>query len=132
MYMQQLQKNSVMSKFLLTHVFNLVILCIEKLNNVSKRSVANMHKAELVEKVAEKSGVTKKVAHQVVDSVFETIAEALKAGEKVQLIGFGSFEVRNRAERAGRNPQTGEEITIPASKAPAFKAGKALKEIVNQ
>lgn len=91
-----------------------------------------MHKAELVEKVAEKSGVTKKVAHQVVDSVFETIAEALKAGEKVQLIGFGSFEVRNRAERAGRNPQTGEEITIPAAKAPAFKAGKALKEIVNQ
>lgn len=132
MYMQQRQKNSVLSKFLLTHVFNLVILCIEKLNNVSKRSVANMHKAELVEKVAEKSGVTKKVAHQVVDSVFETIAEALKAGEKVQLIGFGSFEVRNRAERAGRNPQTGEEITIPASKAPAFKAGKALKEIVNQ
>ncbi|MGC4378676.1 HU family DNA-binding protein [Fictibacillus sp. Mic-4] len=87
-----------------------------------------MNKTELVASVAEKSGLSKKDAAQVVDSLFESITEALKNGEKVQLIGFGTFEVRERSARKGRNPQTGEEIDIPASKAPAFKPGKELKE----
>ncbi|AQS57101.1 MAG: HU family DNA-binding protein [Novibacillus thermophilus] len=89
-----------------------------------------MNKTELVEKVAEKRGLTKKDATQVVDAVLETISEALKNGEKVSLIGFGNFEVRERSARKGRNPQTGEEIQIKASKVPAFKPGKQLKESV--
>jgi len=93
-----------------------------------KPSMAN--KAELIEKVAEATDLTKKDATAAVDAVFSTIQEALANGEKVQLIGFGNFEVRSRAERKGRNPQTGEEIKIPASKVPAFKPGKALKDAV--
>nr|WP_302104727.1 HU family DNA-binding protein [Polycladomyces sp. WAk] len=76
--------------------------------------------------------MTKKDATQSVEAVLEAITEALKNGEKVQLIGFGNFEVRERAARKGRNPQTGKEITIPASKVPAFKPGKALKDEVNK
>lgn len=90
-----------------------------------------MNKAELVEQVAEKTGKTKKEASMTVDSVFQTISDALKEGEKVTLIGFGNFEVRERAARKGRNPQTGEEIEIKASKVPAFKPGKQLKDAVN-
>lgn len=90
-----------------------------------------MNKAELIEQVAEKTGKTKKEASRAVDSVFQTIAEALQEGEKVTLIGFGNFEVRERAARKGRNPQTGEEIQIEASKVPAFKPGKQLKDAVN-
>lgn len=90
-----------------------------------------MNKAELVEQVAEKTGKTKKEAGLAVDSVFQAISEALEEGEKVTLIGFGNFEVRERAARKGRNPQTGEEIHIEASKVPAFKPGKQLKEAVN-
>lgn len=90
-----------------------------------------MNKAELIEQVAEKTGKTKKEASIAVDSVFQTIAEALQEGEKVTLIGFGNFEVRERAARKGRNPQTGEEIQIKASKVPAFKPGKQLKDAVN-
>lgn len=90
-----------------------------------------MNKAELVEKVAEQTGKTKKETGLIVDAVFQSIAEALKGGEKVTLIGFGNFEVRDRAARTGRNPQTGEEIKIEASKVPAFKPGKQLKESVN-
>lgn len=90
-----------------------------------------MNKAELVARVAEKTEMTKKDATQAVEAVFETITEALRAGDKVQLIGFGNFEVRKRASRKGRNPQTGEEIQIAESKVPAFKPGKALKEEVN-
>ncbi|MEO1771938.1 HU family DNA-binding protein [Candidatus Enterococcus ferrettii] len=89
-----------------------------------------MNKQSLVEKVAEKTGLTKKDATAAVDSLFDSIQDALKDGEKVQVIGFGNFEVRERAARKGRNPQTGEEITIAASKSPAFKAGKQLKDSV--
>jgi len=88
------------------------------------------NKAELIEKVSEKTTLTKKDATTAVDAVFASIQEFLAEGEKVQLIGFGNFEVRDRAARKGRNPQTGEEIEIPASQVPAFKAGKALKDAV--
>ena len=91
-----------------------------------------MNKAELIAAVAAKTGDTKKVAEASVNALVEVITEALAEGEKVQLVGFGSFEVRNRAARKGRNPQTKEEIKIPASKAPVFKAGKALKDLVNK
>ena len=91
-----------------------------------------MNKAELVETISEKTGATKKVVEAQVEAFIETIAESLKKGEKVQLVGFGSFEVRKRAARKGRNPQTGAEMKIPASSAPVFKAGKALKVAVNK
>ncbi|MCC3236658.1 HU family DNA-binding protein, partial [Pediococcus acidilactici] len=84
------------------------------------------NKAELVENVAKKTGLTKKDATAAVEAVFGSIQDDLKKGDKVQLIGFGTFEVRNRAARKGRNPQTGKEIEIAASKVPAFKPGKAL------
>lgn len=90
-----------------------------------------MTRTELVANVAEKSGITKKDADKVLSAVFESIKQALVEGDKVQVIGFGTFEIRNRSARKGRNPQTGEEIDIPASKLPSFKAGKALKEAVN-
>ena len=90
-----------------------------------------MTRTELVANVAEKAGITKKSADIVLNSLFETIKQALVEGDKVQIIGFGTFEIRNRAARKGRNPQTNEEIDIPASKLPSFKAGKALKEAVN-
>lgn len=89
-----------------------------------------MNKSELVSKVAESTGVSKKDADQVVNAVFESVTEALSEGDKVQIIGFGTFEVRTRSEREGRNPATGEMIKIPAGKVPAFKPGKALKEKV--
>ncbi|GAB7386255.1 HU family DNA-binding protein [Bacillaceae bacterium] len=87
-----------------------------------------MNKTELIARVAEMTNLTKKDATRAVEAVFEAITEALRNGDKVQLIGFGNFEVRERAARKGRNPQTGEEIEIAASKVPAFKPGKALKE----
>ena len=90
------------------------------------------NKAELVDRVAKKTQLTKKDVSATVEALFETIQEALKAGEKVQVIGFGKFEVRERAARKGRNPQTGKEIKIKASKVPAFKAGKALKDAVKK
>lgn len=90
-----------------------------------------MNKAELVEAMATKSGLTKKDAEAILNAFTDVVAEELKKGEKVQLVGFGTFEVAERAERTGRNPQTGEEITIAACKAPKFKAGKALKDVVN-
>lgn len=92
--------------------------------------VKGMNKTELINAVAAASELSKKDATKAVDSVFETILNALKDGDKVQLIGFGNFEVRERAARKGRNPQTGEEIEIAASKVPAFKPGKALKDAV--
>ena len=85
------------------------------------------NKVQLIENVASKTGLTKKDATAAVDAVFGSIQDTLKQGDKVQLIGFGTFEVRERAARKGRNPQTGAEIKIPASKVPAFKPGKALK-----
>ena len=91
-----------------------------------------MNKAELITKMAEESKLTKKAAEAALQAFVGTVEKALKAGDKVQLVGFGTFEVRHRAARKGRNPQTKAEIKIPASKAPAFKAGKALKELVNK
>jgi DNA-binding protein HU-beta len=91
-----------------------------------------MNKSELVSTVAEKTGQTKKAAEQAVDATFAAITEELAKGGKVQLIGFGTFEVRERAARTGRNPQSGKPMDIPASKAPAFKAGKVLKEAVDK
>ena len=89
-----------------------------------------MTKAELIAAVAAKTDFSKKDVDQVVNSVLTTIGEELAAGGKVQLEGFGTFEVRERAAREGKNPATGEAIQIPASKAPAFKAGKALKDLL--
>lgn len=87
-----------------------------------------MNKTDLVNAVSEQTQLSKKDATKAVDAVFEAIADTLKEGDKVQLIGFGNFEVRERAARKGRNPQTGQEIEIAASKVPAFKPGKALKD----
>ena len=91
-----------------------------------------MNKAELVEALAKKTGATKKASEASLNAFVEAVTGALKKGDKVQLVGFGTFEVRKRAARKGRNPQNGQEIKIPASKAPAFKAGKALKDVVNK
>ena len=90
-----------------------------------------MNKAELVAAIAAKTGESKKATEETVNAFVSVVSEALKGGDKVQLVGFGSFEVRKRAARKGRNPQTKEEIKIPASKAPVYKAGKALKDLVN-
>ena len=90
-----------------------------------------MNKSELIAAMADKTGETKKNAEASLNALIDVITEALVNGDKVQLVGFGSFEVRKRAARKGRNPQTKEEIKIPASKAPVFKAGKALKDLVN-
>ncbi|MCL2697391.1 MAG: HU family DNA-binding protein [Oscillospiraceae bacterium] len=89
-----------------------------------------MTKADLITAVAQKAELTKKDADAALTAVIDSITEALKKGEKVQLVGFGSFEVRERAAREGVNPQTQKKIKIPASKVPAFKAGKALKDAV--
>lgn len=91
-----------------------------------------MNKSDLIAAMAAKTGETKKAAEASLDSFVGAVTDSLKKGEKVQLVGFGSFEVRKRAARKGRNPQTKEEIKIPASKAPVFKAGKALKDLVNK
>ncbi|WP_422614960.1 HU family DNA-binding protein [Cohnella caldifontis] len=98
------------------------------LSHVPFREVKDMNKTELIAKVSELTDLSKKDATQAVDAVFDVISEALQNGDKVQLVGFGNFEVRERSARKGRNPQTGEEIEIPAGKIPAFKPGKALKE----
>ncbi len=90
-----------------------------------------MNKAELVAAISAKTGDSKKATEDAINAFVAVVSEALKGGDKVQLVGFGSFEVRKRAARKGRNPQTKEEIKIPASKAPVFKAGKALKDLVN-
>lgn len=89
-----------------------------------------MNKTEFINAVAEKEGLEKKVAEKAVNAVFATISQELAKGEKIQLVGFGTFEIRERAEKQGRNPRTGETMTVPASKVPAFKAGKALKDAV--
>lgn len=90
-----------------------------------------MNKTELASAIAEKAEISKKDAEKALKAFTEVVAEELKKGEKIQLVGFGTFEVSERAERIGRNPQTKEEIKIPASKAPKFKAGKALKDYLN-
>lgn len=90
-----------------------------------------MNKTELVAAMADKAGLTKKDADAALKAFTEVIEETLKAGDSIQLVGFGTFEVAERAERTGRNPQTGAEMVIPASKAPKFKAGKVLKDALN-
>jgi Bacterial nucleoid DNA-binding protein len=91
-----------------------------------------MNKADLVKSIADKSELTRNDAEKALNAMIESIEDALAQGDKVQLVGFGSFEVRERAARKGRNPQTKEEITIEASKAPVFRVGKALKDMVNK
>ena len=91
----------------------------------------DMNKAELVAAMAEKTQLSKKDTEATLKAFTDVVAEELKKGEKIQLVGFGTFEVAERAARTGRNPQTGAEMTIPASKAPKFKAGKALKDSIN-
>ena len=91
-----------------------------------------MNKAELINAVAEKASLSKKDSEAAVSAMLDAVTTALRDGEKVQLVGFGSFEIKSRAERVGRNPKTKETIQIPASKAPVFKAGKALKDAVAQ
>lgn len=90
-----------------------------------------MNKTELVAEIAEKANTSKKEAEVVLRAFTDVVTEQLKKGEKIQLVGFGTFEVSERSARTGRNPQTGEEMQIAASKAPKFKAGKALKDLVN-
>ena len=90
-----------------------------------------MNKAELVAAIADKAEISKKDSEAALKAFTDVVAEELKKGEKIQLVGFGTFEVAERAARTGRNPQTGAEMTIPASKAPKFKAGKAFKDAIN-
>ncbi len=90
-----------------------------------------MNRMELVAAIAEKSELSKKDAEKALKAFTDVVAEELKKGEKIQLVGFGTFEVSERAAREGRNPQTGETMTIAASKSPKFKAGKALKDALN-
>lgn len=89
-----------------------------------------MNKTELVASVAEKAGLSKKDAEKAVSAVFESITESLKAGDKVALVGFGTFDVKERAERECKNPRTGETVISPATRVPGFKAGKGLKDAV--
>lgn len=91
-----------------------------------------MNKAELITSMAEKSELTKKDAEKALKAFMESVQDTLSKGEKVQLVGFGTYEVKERAARVGRNPKTREEIQIPASKVPVFKAGKDLKDLVNK
>lgn len=91
-----------------------------------------MNKAELINAVSEKTGLSKKDSEKAINATFDTIGETLEAGEKVQLVGFGVFDTKERAARIGRNPKTKEEIAIPASRVPTFKAGKALKDSVDR
>ncbi len=90
-----------------------------------------MNKTDLINSIAAKSGLNKKNSEAALNAFIASVEDALAGGDKVVLVGFGTFEVRNRAKRKGRNPQTKEVITIPASKAPVFKAGKGLKDKVN-
>ena len=91
-----------------------------------------MNKTDLINSIATKSGLNKKNSEAVLNAFIGSVEETLKGGDKVVLVGFGTFEVRKRAARKGRNPQTKKEITIPASNAPVFKAGKVLKDTVNK
>lgn len=91
-----------------------------------------MNKSDLVNAISAKTGATKKDTEETLNALLDSIKDALVNGEKVQLVGFGSFETKVRAARKGKNPQTGAEMKIPACKAPSFKAGKALKDIVNK
>jgi len=91
-----------------------------------------MNKKDIINVVAEKNGISKKDAEAYINVVFESMTDALGKGEKVEIFGFGNFSVKESSERKGRNPRTGEEMIIPARKSPAFKAAKALKDLVNK
>jgi DNA-binding protein HU-beta len=91
-----------------------------------------MNKSDVITAISDSTGLTKKDSEKAYTAIFNTIADALKSGDKVQIIGFGTFEVRERAARVGKNPATGEKLDIPAARYPAFKAGKALKDSVAQ
>ena len=91
-----------------------------------------MNKTELIAAIADQAELSKKDSEKALKAFIDVVTEELKKGEKIQLVGFGTFEVSERAERTGRNPQTGKEMVIPASKAPKFKAGKALKDAINE
>jgi len=91
-----------------------------------------MTKAELVDEIAQKADLTRKHSEVIVDAVFSSIVEALQGGDKIELRGFGSFRVRHRASRTGRNPKTGEGVLVPAKKVPYFKPGKELRELINR
>ena len=97
---------------------------------VGKAGVINMNRTELISEMAEKAGVSKKDADNVLKAFIDTVESAVKADDKVQLVGFGTFESRERAAREGKNPRTGEKITIAAAKVPAFKPGKAFKDLL--
>lgn len=90
-----------------------------------------MNKSQLVDKIAQSADITKASAGRALDAIIDAVSDSLKSGDTVQLVGFGTFSVRERAARTGRNPQTGKEISIPAAKVPGFKAGKSLKDAVN-
>lgn len=105
-----------------------------KIKNILRRELEeefSMNKAELVAAIAEKTELSKKDSEKALKAFVDVVTEELTKGEKIQLVGFGTFEVAERAAREGRNPQTGEVMKIAASKAPKFKAGKALKDIIN-
>ena len=104
---------------------------IIKIFKIIQRRTLSMNKAELVAAIAEKTELSKKDSEKALKAFVDVVTEELKKGEKIQLVGFGTFEVSERAAREGRNPQTGETMTIAASKAPKFKAGKALKDAIN-
>ena len=91
-----------------------------------------MNKTELVAAIADKTELSKKDSEKALKAFIDVVGEELKKGEKIQLVGFGTFEVRERSERQGRNPQTGKTVTIPASKVPAFKAGKSFKDSISK
>ncbi len=91
-----------------------------------------MTKAELVDEIAQKADLTRKHSEVIVDAVFSSVIEALQGGDKIELRGFGSFRVRHRASRTGRNPKTGEGVLVPAKKVPYFKPGKELRELINR
>ena len=130
----QKQKNLLRWRFGAFHVHKFVVKFKQAMESSIKhhtiREEISLNKSELVASVAEKSGLTKKDAEKAVNAVFDSITATLVSGEKVQLVGFGTFEVRDRKERQGQNPQTKQPITIPATKVPAFKAGKGLKDAV--
>jgi DNA-binding protein HU-beta len=103
-----------------------------RLNHIKRKGVLKMNKQELISVMAEKANLSKKDAEAALNAFVGAVEGALVKGEKVQLVGFGGFEVRERAARTGRNPQTGAEMKIAAAKVPAFKAGKALKDLINK
>lgn len=104
--------------------------CLQGIVQVATRGIT-VNKTQLVEKIADSADLSKASAGRALDAVIESVSEALQTGDQVALVGFGTFSVRTRAARTGRNPKTGEEIQIAEAKVPAFKAGKALKEACN-